>query len=136
MTSEEGARRIFGTDPLGDTVTAMTELDEIGSLTRGEKPLYHIQLCPDAKYPVTDEQFKRMAEIVIESVGAKGHDYELYYHIAARLSHAPACAGADAAVERESRQQVKPETLLHPEVTVQCGERSRRFNRRLRDFFF
>ncbi|HXR75365.1 MAG TPA: hypothetical protein VN737_05285 [Bryobacteraceae bacterium] len=80
LTSEEGARRIFGTDPLGDTLTAMTEWDEIGSLTRGEKPLYHMQLCPDAQYPVTDAQWKRMAEIVLDELGAKGHDYELYFH--------------------------------------------------------
>ena len=80
MTSEDGARRIFGTDPMGDTATAMTEWDEIGSLTRGEKPLLHIQLCPDAKYPITDAQFKWMAEVVLEELGAKGHDYELYFH--------------------------------------------------------
>lgn len=80
MTSEDGARRIFGTDPLGDTLTAMTEWDEISGLTRGEKPLYHMQLCPDAKYPVSDAQWKRMAEIVLEELGAKGHDYELYFH--------------------------------------------------------
>src|SRR2546423_1528140 len=71
MHRGEGPRRIFGTDPMGDTITAMTEWDEIGLLTRGEKPLYHLQLCPDAKYPVTDEQWKRMAAIVLEEIGAK-----------------------------------------------------------------
>jgi len=34
INSEDGARRIFGTDPMADTIMAMTEWDELGS--RGE----------------------------------------------------------------------------------------------------
>jgi MobA/VirD2-like, nuclease domain len=107
MESEDGARRIFGTDPMGDTVTAMTEWDEIGRATRGEKPLYHLQLCPDAKYPVTDEQFKRMAEIVIEEVGAKGHDYELYYHPGVKDNGEPDKPHAHLAICRTNRDTMK-----------------------------
>ena len=107
MTSEEGARRIFGTDPMGDTITAMTEWDEIGSLTRGEKPLYHLQLCPDAKYPVTDAQFKRMAEIVLEEIGARGHDYELYFHPGVKDDGSPDMPHAHLGVCRTNRDTLK-----------------------------
>jgi hypothetical protein len=80
QNSEEGARRIAGTDPFGDTKTAMIEWDEIGRLTRGELPVYHNQLAPDSKYTVTDAQWKRMVEITMEELGAQGHDFELYFH--------------------------------------------------------
>jgi len=107
MTSEEGARRIFGTDPLGDTLTAMTEWDEIAGLTRGEKPLYHMQLCPDARYPVTDEQWKYMAEVVMEELGAKGHDYELYFHPGVKDNGEPDKPHAHLGVCRTNRETLK-----------------------------
>lgn len=107
MKSEEGARLIFSTDPMGDTVTAMTEWDEIGRLTRGEKPLYHMQLCPDAKYTVTDAQFKRMAEIVLEEIGATGHDYELYFHPGVKDNGEPDKPHAHLGVCRTNRDTLK-----------------------------
>jgi relaxase-like protein len=107
MNSEDGARRIFGTDPIGDTITAMTEWDEIGLLTRGEKPLYHMQLCPDSKYPVTDEQWKRMAEIVLEELGAAGHDYELYFHPGVKDDGEPDMPHAHLGVCRTNRDTLK-----------------------------
>jgi relaxase-like protein len=107
MNSEDGARRLFGTDPMGDTITAMTEWDEIGSLTRGEKPLYHMQLCPDARYPVTDGQWKRMTEIVLEEIGAKGHDYELYFHPGVKGDGEPDKPHAHLGVCRTNRDTLK-----------------------------
>lgn len=107
MNSEEGARLIFSSDPMGDTVTAMTEWDEIGRLTQGEKPLYHMQLCPDAKYPITDAQWKRMAEITLEEIGASGHDYELYFHPGVKENGEPDKPHAHLGVCRTNRDTLK-----------------------------
>lgn len=107
MESEDGARLLFSSDPMGDTLTAMTEWDEIGRLTKGEKPLYHMQLCPDAKYAVSDEQWKRMAEIVLEEIGAKGHDYELYFHPGVKEDGEPDMPHAHLGVCRTNRDTLK-----------------------------
>ncbi len=80
MTSEDGARLLYTTDPDGDIHAAMAEWDELGQLTRGQKPLYHMQLCPEARYEVTDEQWRRMAQIALERLGLAGHDYALVLH--------------------------------------------------------
>jgi len=107
MKSEDGARLIFSSDPMGNTLAAMTEWDEIGRLTRGEKPIYHMQLCPDAKYPVSDEQYKRMAEIVLEELGATGHDYELYFHPGVKEDGQPDKPHAHLGVCRTNRDTLK-----------------------------
>jgi hypothetical protein len=107
MNSEDGARRIGGTDPMGDTVTAMTEWDEIGSLTRGEKPLYHMQLCPDSKYPVTDAQWSRMVNIVLEEIGAVGHDHEFYFHPGVKDDGEPDMPHVHLGVCRTNRDSLK-----------------------------
>jgi Relaxase/Mobilisation nuclease domain len=103
MESEDGARLLFVSDPAGDLDAAMTEWDEIGRLTRGEKPIYHMQLCPDARYTVDDAQWLRMAEIALKELGLEGHDYALAVHPGVKDNGEPDKPHAHLAVCRTDR---------------------------------
>lgn len=63
-----------------DLRKAFIEWDSIGELTRGEKTLYHAQIAPENRYPMTPEQWKRAAEILAEELGMADHPRAIVIH--------------------------------------------------------
>ncbi len=60
----------------------------IGEASRGEKTLYHAQISPEARYPMTEEQFLRAAEILAEDLGMADHPRAVVIHMGHDRPHA------------------------------------------------
>lgn len=52
----------------------------IGEGTRAEKTLVHYQIAPEARYKMTDDQYRRAAEILAEELGMKNHPRAIVVH--------------------------------------------------------
>lgn len=82
LRSEEGAVILSPGVTPEDLHRDLVMWEAIGEGTRGEKPLYHPQICPDAKYGnlMTPEQWLRGGEILAEELGMAHHPWRIVLH--------------------------------------------------------
>ena len=80
MRSDEKAALIELWDGSDDLHKAFLQWHAVGEATRGEKTLYHAQIAPEAKYPMTPEQWRQAAQILAEELGMKDHPRAIVVH--------------------------------------------------------
>src|SRR5579862_6455744 len=88
LRSDEHAELIELQDGGRDLDKAFMAWHTIGEASQGEKTLYHAQISPETKYPMTEEQWKRAAEILAEELGMKDHPRAIVVHQGKDRPHA------------------------------------------------
>jgi hypothetical protein len=71
-----------------DLHKALVQWELIGEATRGTKPIYHAQISPEARYPMTPEKWIRAAELLAEDLGMADHPRALVVHEGGDNPHA------------------------------------------------
>lgn len=66
--------------PHGDLTEALRDWQFLASGTRGTRGLYHANIDPDARYTMTEEQWRRAVDILEKELGLEGHPRAIVLH--------------------------------------------------------
>lgn len=66
--------------PTGSLREAMRDWQTIAAGTRGSKGLYHANISPDARYPMTPEQWQRCVDVLEKELGFEGQPRVVVVH--------------------------------------------------------
>jgi len=66
--------------PIGSLKEAFRDWQLLCSGTRGEKGLYHANIDPDARYPMTPEQWQRAVNVLEKELGLEGQPRAVVMH--------------------------------------------------------
>jgi hypothetical protein len=80
LRSDEHVELIELLDGGKDLHKAFMSWHAIGEMSRGENTLYHAQISPETKYPMTTERWKRGAQILAEDLGMAHHPRAVVVH--------------------------------------------------------
>jgi hypothetical protein len=66
--------------PTGDLKEAFRDWQLLSTGTRGDKGLYHANIDPDARYPMTPEQWRRAVDVLEKELGLEGQPRAVVMH--------------------------------------------------------
>src|SRR5690242_160913 len=66
--------------PIADLSEALKDWQVLAGGTKGDKGLYHANIDPDARYEMTQEQWKRAVDVLEEELGLKGQPRAVVMH--------------------------------------------------------